>query len=63
MVNESLGLREPAEAKAPSCIVIHVASVNGYARDTMNIMIPGVHCDTEKEDTKGPTHIDPIMDR
>ena len=29
----------------------------------MNIMIPGIHCDTEKEDAKGTTHIDPIVDR
>ena len=29
----------------------------------MNMVIPGIHSDTEEKDTEGPTHINSIVER
>ena len=58
LMDKFLGFREPTEAMSSCCIVIHISSVNEYSRDFVDVVVPRVHCDTEKKDRESPTHVD-----
>ena len=53
--NKLLSLCEPEESSASCCIIIHIATINKYMRNLVHMVIPGVHSNTEKKGTKGPT--------
>ena len=58
LMDKFLGFRKPAEAMSSCSIVIHISGVNAYSRDFVDVVVPRVHCNAEKEDRESSTHVD-----
>ena len=57
-VNEALRGSEPLQPGAPGGVVIHITFVDHQdSRNFVDVIVPWVHCNTEKEGTKRTTHV------